>query len=327
MEEVLTGVKRLFWNPDENRLRALFRVPVVLGLVLLAAQLINAALQALRSAVGLPDPLFATLWLGVLTVVVAAVAWFVDKRHRRDMGLGLDRRWWLDAAAGLLAGLAMVATVVVALRIAGMATLGGPYRVEDPTILLGGSAAETLGYGLALFTAVAVLEEFIVRGYLLTNVAEGLRGATDDGGVAVGAAVLATAGLFGVLHAANPSGSLLSLLNITLAGILLGGAYAATGRLGFPVGLHTTWNFGLGPLFGFPVSGLTTDAAVVPVQVDGPRLVTGGGFGPEGGLVMLAALAVGAAMLAWWLRRTGDGVGLDERVAVPDLWSGGRGES
>jgi membrane protease YdiL (CAAX protease family) len=317
MQEVLTGVKRLFWNPDENRLRALFRVPVVLGLVLLAAQLINAGLEALRSTVGVPDPLFATLWLGTLTVVIAAVAWFVDKRHRRDMGLGLDRRWWFDAAAGLLTGLAMVVTVVVALRVAGMAAVGGPYRVENPTVVLGGSAAA----GLAFFTAVAVLEEFVVRGYLLTNVAEGVRGATDDGRVAVGAAVLATAGLFGVLHAANPSGSLLSLLNITLAGILLGGAYAATGRLGFPVGLHTTWNFGLGPLFGLPVSGLTTDAAVVPVQVDGPRLVTGGGFGPEGGLVMLLALAVGTAMLAWWLRRVGAGLTLDGRVAVPDLWS------
>ena len=317
MQKVLTGVKRLFWNPDENRLRALFRVPVVLGLVLLAAQLINAGLEALRSTVGVPDPLFATLWLGTLTVVIAAVAWFVDKRHRRDMGLGLDRRWWFDAAAGLLTGLAMVVTVVVALRVAGMAAVGGPYRVENPTVVLGGSAAA----GLAFFTAVAVLEEFVVRGYLLTNVAEGVRGATDDGRVAVGAAVLATAGLFGVLHAANPSGSLLSLLNITLAGILLGGAYAATGRLGFPVGLHTTWNFGLGPLFGLPVSGLTTDAAVVPVQVDGPRLVTGGGFGPEGGLVMLLALAIGTAMLAWWLRRVGAGLTLDGRVAVPDLWS------
>lgn len=327
MEAVLTGVKRLFWNTGERRLRALFRVPVAAVLLLLVAQLLDVGLGGLRSAVAIPRPLFWTLWLGTLTVVLAAIAWFIDKRPRRDMGLQFDRRWWLDAAAGLVAGLGMVATVVVVLRVAGMATLGGPSPVANPTIPLGDSAATAVVYGLAFFTAVAALEEFAVRGYLLTNVAEGVRGVAGDDTVAVAVAVLATAGLFGVLHAANPSGWLLSLLNVTLAGILLGGAYAATGRLAFPVGLHTTWNFGLGPVFGLPVSGLRTGPAVVPVQVEGPRLVTGGGFGPEGGLVMLAALAVGAGTLGWWLRRTGDGLGIDGRVAIPDLWSGDRPES
>ncbi len=327
MENVLAGVKGLFWNAGENRLRALFRVPVLLGLVLLAAQVVTTALGSVRDVLGLPTPLFATLQFGVLTAAVVAIAWFVDKRRRRDMGLRLDRRWWLDAAAGLLAGLGMVASVVVVLRAAGMATVGGPYRVADPAITLGDSRADALLYGLAFFTAVATLEEFLVRGYLLTNVAEGVRGRAGDDRVAVAGAVVATAVLFGVLHAANPSGSLLSFLNITLAGLLLGGAYAATGRLGFPAGLHTTWNFGLGPLLGLPVSGLRTDAAVVPVQVDGPRIVTGGDFGPEGGLVMVVALAVGTLALVWWLRQTGEGVAIDGTVAIPDLWSGDPAEN
>ncbi len=322
MDELLTGVKRLFWNAGENRLRAFFRVPVALVFLLLAAQLVDAGLEGVRGVVGVPSPLFRTVWLGVLTVTLVAIAWVIDKRHRRDMGLQLDRRWWLDATAGLLTGLGMVATVVVVLRVAGMATLGGPYQVDEPALVLGDSARGAFLYGLVFFIAVSAFEELVVRGYLLTNVAEGVRGVAGDDTVAVWAGVLATAGLFGVLHAANPSGTLLGLLNITLAGVLLGGAYAATGRLAFPVGLHTTWNFGLGPLFGLPVSGLRTNAAVVSVRVDGPRLVTGGGFGPEGGLVMLAALAVGAGMLGWWLRRTGDGIRLDDRIAIPDLWSG-----
>lgn len=327
MEGVLTGIKRLFWNAGENRLRALFRVPVVFGLVLLGAQVIDAVLGALASVVALPDPLFWTLWLGILTVAVVAAAWFVDRRFRGDMGLALDRRWWLDAAAGLVAGLGMVAAVVVALRAAGMATVGGPYEVADPAIILGGdSATRGLLYGFLFYGTVATLEEFVVRGYLLTNVAEGVRGYASDDRAAVLAAISSTAVLFGALHAANPDGTALSFLTITLAGVVLGVAYAATGRLAFPIGLHTTWNVGLGPLFGLPVSGLMTDTALVPVQVDGPRLVTGGPFGPEGGLVMFLALAVGAGMLVWWLRR-GDELGIDERVAVPDLWIGDSADS
>jgi len=322
----LTGIKRLFWNAGESRLRALFRVPVVFGLVLLAAQLVTAGLGGFRQLLDVPGPVFASLQFGALTVAVAAVAWFIDKRRRRDMGLALTREWWLDAAAGLLAGLGMVATVVVALRVAGMATVGGAYRVEDPAIVLGDSAAEALLYGLLFFTAVAVLEELLVRGYLLTNVAEGVSGRAGEQ-TAVWVAIVATAVIFGALHAANPGGSVVSFLNIVLAGVLLGVAYAATGRLGFPAGLHTTWNFGLGPLFGLPVSGLRTDAAAVPVRVEGPSLVTGGEFGPEGGLVMLAALGVGTGLLAWWLRRTGDGLAVQGRVAVPDLWSEGRDDT
>jgi membrane protease YdiL (CAAX protease family) len=321
MNGAIAGVKRAFWNGNERRLRALFRIPAVVGLVLLAAQFINALLQAVAGVVAIPGPLFATLWIGLLTVAVAAIAWFVDRRHRHDMGLKLDRRWWLDAAAGLAAGLGMVATVVAALWLAGMATFGGAYRVENPAVVLGGgSAAGALLTGLAFFVAVATLEEVVVRGYLLTNVAEGVRGYVGTDRVAVWAAVLGTAGLFGVLHAANPGGTALSFLNIALAGILLGVAYTATGRLGFPIGLHVTWNFGLGPLFGLPVSGLATDTALVPVRVDGPTLVTGGEFGPEGGLVMFTALAAGTGLLAWWLSREGDDLSPDERVAIPDLW-------
>ncbi len=327
MRDALMGVRRLFWNADESRLRALFRVLVVAGLLLLVGRLVTTGLGGVRETLGVPTPVFASLQFGAMALAVGAFGWFVDKRRRRDMGLRLTREWWLDAAAGLLTGLGMVAAVVAALGIAGVATVGGVYRVADPAVTVGDSAAEVLLYGFLFFTAIAAFEELLVRGYLLTNVAEGVSGPTGDEQTAVWVAILATAVLFGVLHAANPGGSVVSFLNIALVGVLFGVSYAATGRLGFATGLHTTWNFGLGPLFGLPVSGLRTDAAVVPVQVDGSRLVTGGEFGPEGGLVMLVALAVGTGLLSWWLRRTGDGLGVEGSVAVPDLWSGSRDDT
>ena len=323
MEEALAGVKRVFWNGDEKRLRTPFRILATLALIWFTGILVYSVYLRFESTTPLSQPASRTLGLAIVTVASVAIAWFVDRRYRRDMGLELDRRWWLDAAAGLVVGLGMVAAVVATLRIAGMASIGGPYRPSGATVTVGGdSAALGLLYGFAFFLAVATLEEFAVRGYLLTNVAEGLRGYVGTDRTAVWAAVLGTAGLFGALHAANPGGSWLSFLNIALAGVLLGVAYAATGRLAFPIGLHTTWNFGLGPLFGLPVSGLGADTALVPVRVDGPRLVTGGSFGPEGGLVMLVALATGAGMLAWWVDRRGEGLAPDGRVAIPDLWTG-----
>jgi hypothetical protein len=321
MRETLAWLRRLFWNDGERRLRAPFRILAVVGLVLLAAQLVGAALGLLSGVLSLPSPLSVALWIGLLSVAAVAVAWFVDRRRRRDMGLELDRRWWLDAAGGFAAGLGMVATVVAVLVVAGAASVGGAYAVADPDIVLGGgSTTRGLLYGFVFFAAAATLEEVLVRGYLLTNVAEGLRRYVGDDRTAAWAAVLGTAGLFGLLHAANPGGTALGFLNVGLAGVLLGAAYAVTGRLGFPVGLHVAWNFGLGPLFGLPVSGLTTDTALVPVRVVGPTLLTGGRFGPEGGLITLGALAVGSGALVLWLRSAGGAVPVG-RVAIPDLWA------
>lgn len=321
MSEAAASIRRLFWIPEESRLRALFRIPVTFGLVLLAAQIVLTLLDVIDGIVSIPDPVFFALALGLLALSVAGVGWFVDRRRFRDMGLGPDDQWWLDAVAGFAVGIAMIGAVVVALRITGMATLVDAHVVEDPDLLIGGPTRLTsLVYGLLLVGAVGILEEVVVRGYLLVNAAEGLKGYFPTPRTAVSVAVLATALLFGVLHAANPGGTILSLPNVLLAGVLLGVAYTATGRLAFPIGLHVAWNFGLGPLFGLPVSGLTVDAAFVPVRVDGPELVTGGAFGPEGGVVMILALAVGAAGFGWWAHRQYGGVTLDERIAIPDLW-------
>lgn len=321
MDDVLTGVKRLFWNPDELRLRALFRVPAVAGLLLLYVTLIVPAVGVVNDFVGLPDIFPQTVAIVLITIGLAAIAWFVDRRRLHDMGLGLDRKWGLDLLAGLVVGLVMAGVVVAVLVATGLATVSTTYAVEDPNFTFAaGSTPTALVYGFLFFATFATLEEILLRGYLLVNVAEGIRGISSTDRRAVLAAVGLTAALFGVLHAANPGGTALSLLNITAAGVFFGLAYAVTERLAFPIGVHVTWNFALGSLFGLPVSGLRTDSALLAVEPDGPTLVTGGSFGPEGGAVMLVALAVGVGAFVWWGRRQYGDLAVDERIAVPDLW-------
>jgi hypothetical protein len=80
-----------------------------------------------------------------------------------------------------------------------------------------------------------------------------------------------------------------------------------------------TWNFAISSVFGFPVSGITTPATVIETAVSGPRLWTGGAFGPEGGLGAPVALLAGIAALLWWVRRTEGRVALRPAVARPDL--------
>jgi hypothetical protein len=76
-----------------------------------------------------------------------------------------------------------------------------------------------------------------------------------------------------------------------------------TGELAIPIGVHITWNFFQGNVFGFPVSGSDFSIATfISIEQGGPGLWTGGVFGPEAGLLGLAAILLGGALTIVWVR-------------------------
>jgi hypothetical protein len=88
---------------------------------------------------------------------------------------------------------------------------------------------------------------------------------------------------------------------------MLGFGYVLTGELAIPIGLHITWNFFQGAVYGFPVSGFGSfGATLLSTEQGGPTLWTGGTFGPEGGLLIPAVMLLGMSLVALWTRlRTG----------------------
>jgi len=324
MDALAGGIRQLFWHSGERRLRAPLRV----GVTLLAVALSLAVLGAVASLAGATGPLAAALGETALIAVtiglVVGIVRLVDRRSVRDIGLRPTRAWLLDLCAGLLLGAVMAgATVLVALG-SGLATVEGTLLTREGDLLAGLSLPAGLLVGVALLFLLAALEEIVFRGYLLVNVAEGVRGLADDR-TAVRAGVAVTAVLFGIVHGLNPGASPLSVLNVTLFGLLLGASYGLTDRLALPIGIHAAWNLALGPAFGLPVSGLVTGPALIAVEADGPAVLTGGSFGPEGGLLALVGVAAGTAGLVLWLRRSAGSLTVVERIAHPDLLARGRG--
>jgi membrane protease YdiL (CAAX protease family) len=131
----------------------------------------------------------------------------------------------------------------------------------------------------------ATFEELAFRGYAFQRLIEAL------GPVA---ATLLSSLLFGLAHYQNPQATLLGALNTALAGVVLALAYLRTRGLWMPIGLHIGWNVLLGIVFAFPVSGYRLAATGLEARLAGPAWLTGGGFGPEGSVVLtvVAALAV-----------------------------------
>jgi membrane protease YdiL (CAAX protease family) len=77
------------------------------------------------------------------------------------------------------------------------------------------------------------------------------------------------------------------MINIFLAGILLGINYIYTKNLWFAILFHLSWNFIQGPLLGYKVSGVNLPS-LLQTSMNGDLLLTGGDFGFEGSIFDLA---------------------------------------
>ena len=309
-----------FWNPVEKRVRSLWRliiqalfmflvagvisaVPVV-ALTLLSSQIpSNYFLMNVVTVIGMALAMLLSLWLAGL---------FLDRRPLLDFGLHFSRSWWLDFAFGLILGAVLMAIIFGVELAAGWVTITGYWQVDTPGLPFWA----TFSLILVQFICVGIYEELWSRGYHLRNLAEGFNFGGKMPRAALLIAYLISSSVFGLLHMGNPNASFISTFNIILAGLFLGLGFVLTGELAIPIGLHITWNFFQGAIFGFPVSGTPRTATLIGIQQGGPDLWTGGAFGPEAGLIGLLAIALGSLLIWLWVRWRRGTSALHTRLAV-----------
>ena len=211
----------------------------------------------------------------ILTAYLAGTRWIEGHQPAELAG----KRGVAEFVGGLGLGIALFSSVIGLLWIVG-----------DCRLTVHG-AVSGLATGVFIALMVGIIEETIARGFLF-RIAE-LAGGTWTG-------VSVSSALFGAAHAFNPGASVLSSIAIALeAGVLLAAAYALTGRLWFPIGLHTGWNFTEGSLFGMSVSGHETKPGLFAGTLKGPPIVTGGAFGPEASIFAVAVCLAVAVFLLW----------------------------
>jgi membrane protease YdiL (CAAX protease family) len=109
--------------------------------------------------------------------------------------------------------------------------------------------------------------------------------------------------VFAVLHSLNPNLSPVAILNLALFGLFTA-LYALYERgLWGVFSLHSVWNWAQGNLLGFEVSGMAPPGGTLfDLMEVGPDIITGGPFGPEGGLSVTAVLII-SCLVVWWLGR------------------------
>jgi uncharacterized protein len=146
-----------------------------------------------------------------------------------------------------------------------------------------GSWGEAAAFDIAFFALAAAMEELVVRGYLFSLLRRqwGIR-----------TALVATSLVFGALHLLNPGAGAESIVNVTLAGFLLGGVLILTESLYAAIAAHFAWNWTMSALFHSAVSGASIPAPNYTTIDNGPDWLTGGPWGPEGGAAATAAMII-----------------------------------
>lgn len=240
------------------------------------ASTVTPASLLIQSGALLASGLIATLLIGV----------WAAKLSLRDL------RWHSSGPAGTGLGVGVIIGVAAAGGALVLATLLGTASwVPD-----GGTAAAwggSVGKTVALLAPAALAEEIIFRGVPLVLLA-----------TAFGRwpAMIGISALFALAHIGNPSVTTLGLMNIALAGIWLGLAFFAPGGIWTAFGAHLGWNGTLAALDA-PVSGLPFRIPWIDFAPGGPSWITGGMFGPEGGIVATLAIAIASGILLTRNRR------------------------
>ncbi|MFS8198545.1 CPBP family intramembrane glutamic endopeptidase [Streptomyces sp. CWNU-52B] len=240
--------------------------------------------QATMAADGKP---WIQLAIGLPTAVLSVLVyrWVVGRtEHRAVTELDLEKA---PAALGrgTLIGAALFTAVMVNLFTSGYYDVDGLASVSGAMGLLG------------FMAAAAVTEELLFRGVLFRIIERRL---------GTWLAMALTSALFGLMHLTNPNASLWGAAAITIeAGTMLTAAYVATRKLWVPIGMHFGWNFAAGGIFSTEVSGNNTPQGLLDSTTSGPKLLTGGDFGPEGSVYSVLFGVLTAIVFMWLAYRRG----------------------
>jgi uncharacterized protein len=224
---------------------------------------------------GHPDArsvLFA--WMTLVSVAIATwvmVRW-VDKLSWRDVGL--DRR---AAAPSLLVKGAVLGGLTIG--VASLALIAVHMLRIDRTP--SGSWWGQAGQSIVLLLPAAFFEELFIRGYVFAI----LRRA---GGWKL--ALIVTSIVFGLLHVSNPGADAESILAVIVAGFFLGVILLVTKSLYAAGAAHFAWNWVMSGALHVAVSGLPSPDPDYRVVDSGPDWLTGGPWGPEGGIAAVIAM-------------------------------------
>jgi membrane protease YdiL (CAAX protease family) len=325
-ETAPTGSSRflntVFFN--DRGLRAGWRLLIYLGIIAVVILLLNGVLFLVtggkpgKSQAGEITPFFTILGDGLFFLLMLLAAFIMSRIEHRSIGeygLPLKHQGPQDQGSRNLGwqstpGLRVLEsrrqpvfrrlivgyvfwgflplTIVLAIMRLFHAFSFGDLALHGSSIILYG-AAWALG-----FLLVGLAEEYLLRGYALYTLADGI-------GFWPAAIVMAV--LFGIGHSFNAGETRVGLIATVVFALFASVTLRLTGNLWLAVGAHAGWDWGQSFFYGVSDSGLRAKGHLMNPSFRGPVWLTGGTVGPEGSAVTLILWTVMIALFVIIYRR------------------------
>ncbi len=263
---------------------------VIIGVFILALASILVNIAAGNGTVVFDEDFGGwTLYAQTVLFVLSAMLMHAAFERKKGWSLGIRQpRAVPMTVQGMGAGIALISLSAVLIWLFGGA--------QWTTVPFTGDVAAAMAEGALLFICVAVSEEIFSRGYM-----QGLLRYHYGGMIAM----IVSSAVFALMHGMNDAvfSTPFPIINLFLAGFLMALARELTGGLWWPIGLHLTWNYVQGHIYGFKVSGTVTEGTLLQAEPAGPVWLSGGDFGIEGSLLSVIMLVAGCAGVYFLYRR------------------------
>ncbi|MEW6509385.1 MAG: type II CAAX endopeptidase family protein [Bacteroidota bacterium] len=266
----IKGVRLLFDRHGD--IRAGWRIVLfMISVVALAAALVQPMSLLPVSLGAIQNFVLLLAALGATATMTRAV----NRKPFGAIGLALHHATFKELGVGCLLGFLMMTGIFLVGM--GLGSYVPSSRGLTPLEGTGVAANALLWFGTG-----AMGEELLFRGYAFQTLIQA---------VTFLPATLLMSAVFVIAHMQNPGVTSFSMVNVALAGVLFSIAYMKTRSLWLPFGIHFAWNFSQTGLYGLPTSGVEHPARSLILSTQaGPSWISGGQFGPEGGILATIAL-------------------------------------
>ena len=267
-------------------------IPVIMAQVFIYGISENAIDTSEMSALVSGSWMAATLLSSFAGIFLFLWLWtrFFEKRSFSSLGFELPNAL-IKYLRGFLVGIIIFGGAVGLLAVTGFAEIEQGNPSMQGMTALGGVLVVLAGW-----LVQGAAEETLTRGWMLPVLSARYKPWVG---------ILVSSLFFAVLHSLNPNLSVIAMINLALFGFFAAFYALREGSLWGICALHSVWNWVQGNIFGFEVSGGSFGGGtLLNLMETGPDWLTGGPFGPEGGLAVTFVLLVGMAFIFFWPVKT-----------------------